>query len=312
MKKKFIFIAITILLLFFSFNQAQAEKWAFVVLADNRGSSTYYYKVLKFIKKIDGNPKYGSIPIDFILACGDLDPIKQNDNIYKDVFPEQDVIYFPVIGNHDVDNIQNKEYIVETILGRLKDRIVTFDKSNANYYFDWKNIRIIVLDQYSDFGVGNDRGWVTKKGSRWLEKIIKTTPKKINHIFIAMHEPAFPRGRHLRRGGLTKDEIDCWKMFVDNNDRLRAIFVAHTHIYSRMRVKNPNKAASSTITFPDEEGGIYQIDAGNAGNTWGSDNKLTVVWVEVDGMNLIFKTIQASVEDCKFKEADFWQIKETE
>jgi len=308
MKNKLHIFVLSLLVFFLLTNIGYAEKWSFVAFADNRGSFDHYREVLKLIKKIDDNPKHNSIPVDFILACGDLDPVEKNDAIYKEIFPKQNIIYFPVIGNHEIDDITNKKYIVETILPRLKKRITTTDEKNANYYFDWKNVRIIALDQYSDFGIGNDRGWVTKKGAAWLQKTIESAPKKIDHIFIAMHEPAFPRGRHLREGGLSKEEIACWEMFVNNNDRVRAVLVGHTHTYSRMRIKNPYKAASSTTTFPDDKGGIYQIDTGNAGNTWGGDPHLTVVWIEINGKNLTFKTIQASVDDYKFKKTDIWKL----
>jgi hypothetical protein len=307
MRNKLRIFILSLLVFFLLTNVVYAEKWSFVALADNRGSFDHYREVLKLIKKIDDNPKHNSIPVDFILACGDLDPVEKNDAIYKEIFPDQSIIYFPVIGNHEIDDITNKEYIVKTILPRLRSKIKRTDKINANYYFDWKNVRIIALDQYSTFGKGNDRGWVTSIGAAWLEKTIKSTPKKIDHIFIAMHEPAFPRGRHLREGGLTNEEIACWEMFVENNDRVRAVLVGHTHTYSRMRVKNPYKAASSTTNYPDEKGGIYQIDTGNAGNTWGGDPSLTIVWIEINGKKIDFKTIQASVDDYKFKKTDTWK-----
>ena len=73
-------------------------------------------------------------------------------------------------------------------------------------------------------------------------------------------------------------------MLVETDKRVRAVFVGHTHQYSRIRVYDPaGQAANDLSVFPDEEGGIYQVDAGAAGH----GDKNTVVHIQVKNKNII-------------------------
>ena len=74
-----------------------------------------------------------------------------------------------------------------------------------------------------------------------VEQVIASAPPDIDHIFVAFHEPAFPRYRHIWDSfNASPEERDAfWNMLVAHNDIVRAVFVAHTHTYSRMRVLDP-------------------------------------------------------------------------
>jgi len=97
--------------------------------------------------------------------------------------------FIPVIGNHDLDYTF---FIKEKIFGSQKF-FNWHDSSSFNYYVDWKNCRLIVVDQYSSFGLNN--GCINENGIKWVEDLIKSSNSK--HVFIAFHEPAFPRYRHV-------------------------------------------------------------------------------------------------------------------
>jgi hypothetical protein len=89
-------------------------------------------------------------------------------------------------------------------------------------------------------------------------------------------------------------------------DRVRAVLVGHTHSYYRMRVLDPAaKEANDPTAFPDKDGGIYQIDAGAAGN----GKKNTIVQIQTEGKNVLFRVIQAGRGANKqFTEADRWKV----
>ncbi|MCK4798833.1 MAG: metallophosphoesterase [Spirochaetes bacterium] len=304
MKKKLFLI---LCLLLFVSNILWVETWSFVAYADTRSAFESYRYVLKQIWNMN-NLNSNNTLVDFIVACGDMDPVSKNDMIYKEIFPDEKPLYFPVIGNHEHEPAKERNYVLNVLLPRISNVARVYDKKSANYYFDWKNVRFIVLDQYSKLGIGGDKGWVSIKGCAWIEETILSA-LDVDHIFIALHEPVFPRHRHLRKSGLSEEEINCWSMLVSYSDKVRAVFTGHTHNYYRMRVRNAQKVQASLTSYPDEEGGIYQIDTGNAGNKYGGDGKLTMVQVVIDGPDVIFKTFQSPTNKKDFKVTDNWQIK---
>ena len=305
MKKQILWLTIAYLL---ATGAAHADRWAFGVLADNRDRFQNYRYVLEQVKRINNDPEIYSVPIEFMAGVGDIDPLAENDAIYKEFFPNEKPLYFPIMGNHEIDKDADRDYMTQVILPRLGDTITRNSDEHGNYYCDWENVRFIALDQYSDFGVGNDKGWITAEGAAWLEDVI-TSATNADHIFVSCHEPVFPRKRHLRPDGLGVDELNAWKMLVSYSDKIRAVFVAHTHNYSRMRVINPTSAKTG---YPDQEDGVYQVDVGNAGNTWEGDGKHTLVKVEIDGMDVLFRVFQTPENKNEFTETDRWEIKGTE
>ena len=88
--------------------------------------------------------------------------------------------------------------------------------------------------------------------------------------------------------------------------RVRAVFVGHTHSYSRVRVRDPESAdANDVAAFPVEEGGIYQVDAGAVGR----GEATTFVRVQVEGKNVSFRTYRAANgPDQPFVECDRWEF----
>jgi 3',5'-cyclic AMP phosphodiesterase CpdA len=304
MKKIINVLILSLLLIFFSLNLVLAQEWSFAVISDNHGYYDKYRLVLEFIKELSEN---ADPELDFILAAGDVSPAEENFQIYQDIFPENKPLYFPAAGNHELDCITYRFYISQEILLPLDDIIVRHDKMDLNYYFDWQNVRIIMLDQYSDFGIGNDRGWVTEAGTKWLKDTIESSPGEIEHIFIIMHEPPFARFRHTR-GSISNAETDCWNMLLKHK-RVKAVFCGHVHNYYKMRVKDASKAIKPSSGFTDEEGGLLMICSGSAGTDWESDNKLTVVQVVIDNKEVQFKTYQSPyfLSDFRLKEEWLYQ-----
>jgi hypothetical protein len=214
-------------------------------------------------------------------------------------------LLLPVIGNHEFENGGTHFRYARDVLVPSIPHAVRMNATSCDYYLDHKNVRIIAIDAYTTLGKG---GVINDQGREWVEQVIKKTPSSIDHIFISFHEPAFPRYRHLRDSfnQNPKQRNAFWQMLLKHKDRVRAVLVGHTHAYYRMRVLDPaGAAANDPNVFPDEEGGIYQIDAGAAGNGKVS----TIVQIQTQGKSVLFRVIQAERGAHKsFAEVDRWSI----
>lgn len=157
----------------------------------------------------------------------------------------------------------------------------------------------------SEAGTG---GIINDKGRNWAEEAIKSAPKTIDHIFISFHAPAFPRVRHTYDSfNADPDQRNAfWNMLVSFRDKVKAVFNGHTHVYCRMRVLNPAGADANDFSkYPDEEGGIYQVNAGSTSQGM----KNTFVKVKVEGKDVYFRTYEAdNGKDKPFALKEEWSI----
>ena len=265
-----------LLLLVLVASPAVAEKWAFAVIGDNRSAFASYRHVLNEIRMQTINPGNTFPSLDLVMACGDLDPVDENYAIFKEVFKSRMPSYFPVRGNHD--SPADVRFLIREILRPYGKGINRHDETSINYYADWKNARLIVLDQYSSFGYSFDNAAALK----WLKSALEA-PDHIRHIFVAFHEPYLPR--HAE-----KDPF--WSLLV-GQARVRAVFAGHTHIYTRQR-------------FPSKASGIYFVNAGNAGMAVHSDSLQTIVEVMVDGERVSYRVIQAQDGTADFSIREEW------
>jgi len=111
---------------------------------------------------------------------------------------------------------------------------------------------------------------INDAGRNWVEKTITSAPEKIKHIFIFFHEPAFPRVRHIGNSFDANPKLRnlFWNMLMRHKNKVRAVFVGHTHHYYKMKIADPeSEEANSPKKFPMQKGGIYQIDIGAAGRS---------------------------------------------
>jgi hypothetical protein len=257
---------------------AIAEKWAFTVIGDNRSASASYRNVLNEIRTQTVNPGMVFPSLDLVVACGDLDPLEKNYAIFREVLETRMPAYFPVRGNHD--SPADVRFIMQKILLPYGKSINRQDEGSLNYFTDWKNARLIVLDQYSPFGKSFDGDSALK----WIESALKA-PDQIRHIFVAFHEPYLP---------YYPEKDPFWNLLV-REKRVKAVFAAHTHTYQMRR-------------FPEKGTGIYYVNAGNAGQASHSDNRQTIVEVMVNGEEVTFRVIQAQDGTTDFNVREEWEI----
>ncbi len=279
----------------------ETAPWAFAVIADNRDRYDCYRRVLEEIRDRRTNPRPAMPPADFVVACGDLDPLVANHVIYKEVFSHvpDAPLYVPVMGNHDAEKAADRNYLIDRLLPAIAPWTTRAGTNNADYCFDWKNTRLIAVDLYD----GRRRLWLGPWHRRWVEESILSATNA-SHVFIAVHEPAFPRHRY-ERPGLDQSGIETWKMLTDNLNRVRVLFCGHTHNYYRMCVRDPLTGARG---YPQQPGGLWQIDVGNAGHNWESDGFQTIVWVEVRRNDVRVRVVQAPDGTADFHIRDEWII----
>ncbi len=215
---------------------------------------------------------------DFVLVLGDLSPVTANFGIFEKTFEDRRPLFFPARGNHenreDVDFIETKILPVAAPSVQSWNR---FSKSGLSYWFDWKNARLIILDQYADF----KKSGADPKALQWLSQAIESA-HSADHVFVGFHEPYFP--------WLTEQD-PLWSILLKHRSRVRALFFGHIHIYHRTR-------------FPDMLEGIHVINVGNAGQQTHSDLRQTIVCVGVDGRSARVTTVQTPNGKTRFRVAD--------
>jgi hypothetical protein len=154
-------------------------------------------------------------------------------------------------------------------------------KDALSYYVDWKNVRLIVLDQYADFGTAMEK----PSAMQWLENTI-TSATASDHVFIAYHEPHLP---------LDTAHDRFWSMLLRHRAKVRAVFTGHSHVYERRQ-------------FPDANSGIEVVDTGNAGNKKHSDQEQTIVAVKVEGKRVTLRAISAPGGTRQFRLSEEWGV----
>ncbi len=162
-------------------------KLSFTVLADPRTGGDTWKNALLEIRDRSVNPEPKFDPAKIIIIAGDIDPLESRYNEYKNIFTnvEKPPAFLPVIGNHEFDNWRKHfRYARDTIIPSIPNAVRRHPKS-CDYYLDYKNVRIIILDVYTDLG---KRGVINRKGRQWVDQVIKSAPLKIDHIFISLRQ----------------------------------------------------------------------------------------------------------------------------
>lgn len=270
--KKCLFILLFLLLA----TESIAAKWSFVAIGDNRSAYSTYRKVLEKIQ--DLNESEGQGAPQFIVACGDISPLKKNHEIFRETFKDSKILYLPVRGNHEEK--EDVEFINRHILQAYGSKIKPIGNFGVSYCFDWNEVRLIVLDQYSSSGknLGNPAL------IRHLDELI-TSSRDIKHVFLAFHEPYLPVDP-------VKDPF--WSLMIKHKNKVRGVLCGHYHVYQRR-------------CLPQTDGILY-INVGNAGWVSHSDYKQTIIDISVDEKVLRFRAIQAPDGSSDFKVTDQWEI----
>jgi hypothetical protein len=217
-----------------------------------------------------------------LLVAGDLHALEKEHAAFREEFKTASAMkaFLPMTGDHATG--PQRAFMVREILAPLPQARVT-DPDVVSYTFDWKGVRLVVADpNHPAHGASR---FLNDAGCRWVEAAIRETPPEIRHIIIGLHEPPFPRVRHVSEMTDAKRPLRdaFWNMLMRYRTRVRAVFTGHTHYLGAMRVADPaGAAANDPKAYPDEPGGIWQVSAGASGEV----DDLSFVRVVVDGCTL--------------------------
>jgi hypothetical protein len=258
------------------------QQWSFSVISDVHAQFRSYQNVLNEMKSpTAGRGERLGIP-DFVVGLGDFSPVSENHRLFRETFPKMPPVFFPTRGNHET--AQDLSFIRSVIFPEALHAghgVNLLGGSGFSYWVDWKNTRLIVLDQYADF----QKRAVAPKSLSWLISALETAGGA-DHVFLAFHEPYFP---------WHAEDDPPWKILLKYRSRITAILFGHTHFYNHTR-------------YPDSHAGIHVINAGNAGESRHSDLRQTIVNVMVKGRSAWVRTVQTPDARARFGLSDGFNL----
>ena len=212
---------------------------------------------------------------EFHVICGDFDDPWTTHEDIQDCFDNNDVLWYPVVGNHERSTPYmgwiRDEYDTghNDSRGPLKN-FTNQDGPNGSvettYSFDYGNAHFIVLNMYWNGNTTSGSDWalgfadVVDNLYEWLIEDLYSNTKPV--VIVYGHAAAFPQYRHFADDGFiteTPQNRDrFWKIL--NDRKVIAYFCGHTHFYYHKQV------VSNDSSYYDWEPFTWQIDLGNAGN----------------------------------------------
>jgi hypothetical protein len=193
------------------------ETWSFVVFSDlQRGYGVFSHLAVN-IGNLEPAPRAA-------FCCGDIMLHSSNEaewlsftNCTKPI--SQKMPLFIARGNHE-----NNDSASELLLHQY-GHIVS---SRFYYTYSEKNAFFIVLDTFEK----GSEGAISGNQFRWLEQQLDSAsldPSIIN-IFIFMHQPLYPQGKHKGEDLRNADELH--QLFLKHN-KIRAVFSGHDHMFNK-------------------------------------------------------------------------------
>ena len=258
---------------------ATGQPFAFAVATDPHNDVDAFREVMREVRDLPArDPKLP--PGEFVLVAGDLHALEKIYAAYQDVFKGSPSMkaFLPMTGDHATEPL--RAFMSRGILAAVPQARLP-DPAVISYTFDWRNVRVIATDP--NHPLHGAKRFLNENGCRWVEEAIRSAPPVVEHIFIGIHEPPFPRNRHLSEMNDEKRPLRdaFWNMLLKYRSRVRAVFTGHTHYLETMRVADPaGAAANDPKQYPVETGGIWQIGAGASG---ARADFLSFVQVQVEG-----------------------------
>ena len=267
-----------------------AEPVKFSLAADSRGKEGFV-NVMKQLKAAGG-------PGLFLLTPGDMDPPKTIREQLDGVFGPA-LMWYPVVGNHELEAKETGPYLREYFDRRLKGKVSPGPNGSeqTTYSFDVGDVHIAVIDVYwnGQPGPGGDKhgGTVVPALREWLKHDLEASSKPWK--LVTGHEPAFPQpdqdwkvGRHLG-DSLDRDPENrdaFWTLLEQQG--VAAYICGHTHRYSRYQPEGSN---------------VWQIDVAQArgDKDWKYD---AFVVVTADETSLRFDVYRDLKEEGRFEMTD--------
>jgi len=260
---------------------AARPSFAFAVAADPHNDVDAFREVMRDVR--DRPAREQGPPGELLLVAGDLHALEKEYAAFREDFKGAPSMkaFLPMTGDHATGPL--RAFMVRDILAAIPQARVP-DPAVVSYTFDWRSVRIVVADP--NHPAHGAQRFLNDAGCQWVEAVIRETPPEIEHVFVGIHEPPFPRNRHVGEMTDAKRPIRnaFWNTLLKHRSRVRAVFTGHTHYLEAMRVADPaGAAANDPDRYPEEPGGIWQVGAGAAG---ARGDLLSYVRIVVDGRSV--------------------------
>jgi acid phosphatase type 7 len=241
----------------------QDEKWSFVVFSDTRLGYVTFNKLAEIIGNLDPVPRAA-------FCCGDIIDISTDKEDWLNFCDtaksiSQKMPIFFARGNHD-----GNDSVSENLFSQY-----TGLSSDCFYYTHFEeNTLFIVLDIYKK---GEEHA-ILGEQLIWLQNQLDSASSdtSVLNIFILMHQPLYPQGKHAGENLRNADELH--QLFL-KHEKIRAIFAGHDHLF--------NKYIKDSIIYITTGGGGSPLYHGYGGDYY---HFLKVTFYE-DSSRINIKTI---------------------
>lgn len=227
---------------------AQAQKstdpFSFIVSSDQRAHATPEFRSHQYtLGGYEAINKVGKGA--FMIVLGDLDPPMATRDIIATVFGKE-YLWYPVIGNHDLEVEANTEYL--RAMNRGANGLPYVVRKGPTgceetmYSFDWNDVHLVILNVYYDGKNDNKTdGNIVPELLAWLENDLKQNTKK--RVLVFGHEPIYPFMD--MDNGTVRHLIDALDKYPDHAQKFHrmlakyhvtAYFSGHTHTASYANV----------------------------------------------------------------------------
>ncbi len=244
MKKMFVQALVIFLFVAAAAVPAQAQKsadaFSFIISSDQREHATPEFRTHEYtLGGYEAINKMGKGA--FMIVLGDLDPPMATRDLIATVLG-RDYLWYPVIGNHDLEVEANTEFIRSMIHGTNGHPCVLRKGPDGceetTYSFDWNDVHFVILNVYYNgkSDRGND-GDIVPELLAWLDNDLKENTKK--RVLVFGHEPIYP---FLDMdNGTVRHLSDALDKYPDNalkfhrllaKHQVTAYFSGHTHTAS--------------------------------------------------------------------------------
>lgn len=220
--------------------QKSTDAFSFIISSDQREHATPEFRTHEYtLGGYEAINKVGKG--SFMIVLGDLDPPTATRELIATVFG-QDYLWYPVIGNHDLEVEANTEYIRAMNRG-ANGLPYVLRKGPAGceettYSFDWNDVHFVILNVYYN---GKSDKWtdgdIALELLTWLENDLKQNTKK--RVLVFGHEPIYPLLD--MDNGTVRHLNDALDKYPDNAQKFHrflakyqvtAYFSGHTHTAS--------------------------------------------------------------------------------
>ena len=264
------------------------ERFAFVVVSDlhTNTDQANVENNLQQVRYFIDNPTPDMPAPEFMVISGDFPHYYQTEASIDSVVGA-DFLWFPVIGNHEIDDgISNFEYVRDTMVPSLPYVIDYGPTGSVNTSYSWSygNAHFVAVNGYWD-GTTNPGADHTADGDiplalrSWINADLIASGQ--THEFAFVHEPAWPEVRHV---GDSLDKYpanrDAFVSMLDGNG-VKVLFVGHDHYYHH------DVAAEHPLL-----GNMHQV-ASAALRHLSTDDGASVTYVLIDGSSTTYRVYKS-------------------